>query len=129
MTTGATATVKGGFWPTNGVVSLGSISGKGPWRRRVAQQLDGYSAMDQRALLLALDGVAPGAVAAKTLGRIENNVELGGKRVIETNTIVNRVTVAGDVTELNADLLTLTTRSSKGSSPPANKDGNPLGTR
>lgn len=129
MTTGATATVKGGFYPTNGVSSLGSISGKGPWRRRVAQWLDGYGALDQRALLLALDGVAPGGTASKTLGRIANDTELGGKRVVETNTFINRATVAGDVTELNADLLTLTTRTSKGASPVANKDGNPLGTR
>jgi len=83
MTTGATATVKGGFWPTNGVVSLASQSGKGPWRRRVAQWLDGYGSMDQRALLLALDGVVAGSNATKTLGRIEHNVELGGKRVVE----------------------------------------------
>lgn len=129
MTTGATATVRGGFWPNNGVSSLPSISGKGPWRRRIAQAFDNYSMYDQRALLLALDGVIAGSNATKTLGRIENNVELGGKRVIETNTFVNRNTTAGDVTELNADFLTLTTRTSKGSSPPANKDGNPLGTR
>lgn len=129
MTTGATATVKGGFWPVNGVTSVASISGKGPWRRRVAQAFDTYGLMDQRALAVALDGVVAGSNATKTLGRIENNVELGGKRVVETNTLVNRNTTAGDVTEENADFFTLTSRTTKGSSPPANKDGNPLGTR
>lgn len=129
MTTGATATVKGGFWPNNGVTSLTQSSGKSVWRRRIARALATYGMMDQRALLLALDGVAPGAAALKTLGRIEANAELSGKRTIETNTIINRVSAAGDVTELNADFLTFTTRTTKGSSPVANKDGNPLGTR
>lgn len=129
MTIGATATVKGGFWPTNGVTSLGSISGKGPWRRRIAMALDSKGLLDQRALMLALDGVVPGSLASKTYGRVQNSVELGGKRVVEAETIISRNTAAGDVTEINADFLTMTTRTSYGASPVANKDGNPLGTR
>lgn len=129
MTTGATATVKGGFWPTNGVATLSSISGKGPGRRRIAQEFGMKSQMDQRALLRALDGVVAGSNATKTLSRIENNVELGGKRVVETETLINRNTAAGDVTELNLDYLTMTTRTTYGASPKPNLDGNPLGTR
>lgn len=129
MTTGATAQVKGGFWPQNGVSSLVSASGKGSQRRQIAQLLGRKSLMDQRELLETLDGVVAGSAAVKTLSRIEANVELGGKRVVETETIINRNTVAGDVTELNADFLTLTSRTSFGASPKPNLDGNPLGTR
>lgn len=129
MTTGATAQVKGGFWPQNGVTSLASISGKGAQRRVIAQMFDAKGQFDQRALLTALDGVVPGSNATKTLSRIEANVELGGKRVVETETLINRNTAAGDVTELNADYLTMTSRTSFGGSPKPNLDGNPLGTR
>lgn len=129
MTVGSTATVKGGFWPANGVASLSSMSGKGPQRRIVAQLLARKGQQDQRALLNALDGVVAGSAATKTQSRVQAVEELGGKRIIETETIINRNTAAGDVTELNADYLTLTTRTTFGSSPPANKDGNPLGTR
>lgn len=82
-----------------------------------------------RELMVQLNGVAPGAAALKTLGRVQASTELGGKRVIETDTIVNRVTAAGDVTAIAANLLTYTTRTTFGASPKANLDGNPLGTR
>lgn len=124
----ATATVLGGFWPTNGVTNLTQQS-KGSARRLVSQILDGKSAMPLRALMRALDGVAAGATASKTLTRIENNSELGGKRVVETETLISRATVAGDVTTINADVLSLTARTTSGSSPVANGDLNPLGYR
>jgi len=129
MTVGATATVKGGFWPANGVQSLTQISGKGALRRLIAQALAVDQLSDQRELLETLNGVAPGATALKTSARVVAAEELGGKRLIEQVTIINRATTAADVTELNADFLTLTTRTSFGATPPANKDLNPLGTR
>jgi len=129
MTTPATATVLGGFWPANGVSSLASISGKGEERRFVAQNLGHRGQMPQRALMVALIGVAPGATATKNLARITASSELGGLRPIETVALINRATVAADVTELTADYLTLTTRTTLGASPPANLDRNPLGTR
>jgi len=129
MTVGATATVKGGFWPANGIGSLTQISGKGSLRRIVAQALGMDQLQDQRELLETLNGVAPGATALKTSARVVAAEELGGKRLIEQVTIINRATTAADVTELNADFLTLTTRTSFGATPPANKDLNPLGTR
>ena len=125
----ATATVKGGFWPTNGVNTLTSISGRAAGWRRLRQLLGDKSLMPTRALALALDGVAPGATAAKTLSRIQASSELGGKRTIETETLINRATLAADVTDLNNNLYTLTTKTSFGASPVANKDRNPLGTR
>jgi hypothetical protein len=56
-------------------------------------------------------------------------VELGGVRATEAINLINRATVAGDVTEINADILSVTTRTTFGASPPSNKDGNPLGYR
>jgi hypothetical protein len=129
MTSKATATVKGGFWEINAVPSLVSSSGRSWGRYQAAKVLAKKGLMALRATMRALDGVAPGAAATKTLARIENNAELGGKRVIETETLINRVTVAGDVTEINADVLSLSTRTTFGASPKPNLDQNPLGTR
>ena len=127
---GATATVKGGLFEQAGLATLTQISGVTGTERRVQQLLSRKGARATRALMLALDGVVAGSNATATVGRVEANVEQGGKRVIETQTLINRNTVAGDVTTLNADMLgTLTSRTTFGASPPANKDGNPLGTR
>lgn len=120
----ATATVKGGFWPTNGVSSLASMSGKG-YRRRVAQWMSRKGAYAEREILRTLDGAVPGTTATKTLGRVEANVELGGKRVIEVETLVNRATTAADVTETKADLLSLSARTTKAAQ--VNLNRSPLG--
>lgn len=124
----ATATVLGGFWSVNGVTSLTQLS-KGSARRLAAQLLDGKSSMPLRQIMRTLDGVVAGSTATKTLSRIENNIELGGKRVVETETLISRATVAGDITIINADVLSLTARTTSGSSPIANGDLNPLGYR
>jgi len=129
MTTMATATVLGGFWPTNGVNSLASISGEGEERRAVAKLLGHRSMLPIREVWRALTGVAPGGLAQKNLTRISASPELGGQRPIETVALVNRVTTAADVTEIVADFLTYTTRTTFGANPPANLDRNPLGTR
>lgn len=130
MTTPATATVLGGFWPQNGVNSLASMSGEGIGRNIVAQALGiERGQLAQRAIMVALMGVAPGATATKTIGRVVAAVELGGLRPTEVQTLVNRATTAADVTEMTTDYLTLTTRTTFGASPPANLDRNPLGTR
>lgn len=124
----ATATVLGGFWSVNGVTSLTQLS-KGSARRLVAQRLDGKSSMPLRQIMRTLDGAVAGSTATKTLSRIENNVELGGKRTVETETLISRATVAGDITIINADVLSLTGRTTSGASPIANGDLNPLGYR
>ncbi len=126
----ATANVKGGLFSQYDTTLVQINSGRGTVRRRIAQSLDGDSMRPLRGLMKALDGVAPGAVATETKGRIEANSELGGKRVIESVALINRATTAGDVTEINASVLnTLTSRTTFGANPVANKDGNPLGTR
>jgi hypothetical protein len=129
MTTQAVATVLGGFWPTNGVNSLSGLSGESPWRRRAAQGFDTHGLLALREIMRALNGVAPGGTASKTKARVAASVELGGARAIENQSLVNRVTTTADRDEITADLLTLTTRTTFGASPPANLDRNPLGTR
>lgn len=127
--TAATATVSGGFWPTNGVSSLASISGTNAQRKSAAFALSRKQLLGLREIMETLDGAASGSAASKTLGRIENNVELGGVRVIETETLISRNTAAGDITDINATILAFSTKTTFGSSPVANGDGNPLGTR
>jgi len=129
MASAATATVRGGFWPQNGVGSLVSASGRSHGREQVARTLGTKGLLALRETARALDGVAPGGAALKALTRIVAAEELGGKRVVETVNLINRVTTAADVTEINADLLTFSTRTTFGANPPANRDGNPLGTR
>ena len=57
-----------------------------------------------RKLAQALNGAAVGGAALYTEGRVQASVgitaEQGGKRVIETNTYINRVTVAADQTRI-----------------------------
>jgi hypothetical protein len=125
---GAVATVKGGLFEQYGT-TLTQVQGTGPARRRVAQALSQKGQLALREIAETLDGVVAGSTASKTYSRVEANEEQGGVRVIETQSLVNRATTANDVTEINSDLLSLSSRTTFGSSPPANLDGNPLGTR
>jgi hypothetical protein len=123
------ATVLGGYFPENGVATLTNATTRGSRRRAAAQALDGKGTFDIRARMTALDGVAPGATAAKTFMVVEANVELGGLRAITTETLINRATTSGDVTIIEATVNTMSSKTTFGASPPANLDGNPLGTR
>lgn len=126
------ATVKGGFFPTNGVTTLTpiSVTDRGWSRRQVSRILAKRGMQAIRQLAIALDGVAPGGTAQKFNVYVgAAGTELGGKRPVQQNVIINRATTAGDVTEINADLFTYSERTTFGASPVANKDGNPLGTR
>jgi|SRR5882762_4457274 len=126
----ATANVKGGlFGDSAGLLTLPSISGKSFNRTFAAKLLQTKSMLFLRSRMVALDGVVAGSNATKTFPQVEANSELGGKRAITITTLINRNTTSADVTEINADVLSLTTRTSFGASPVANKDGNPLGTR
>ena len=128
MAESAVATVKGGFWEQYGS-TVTQVQGTGALRRHIARMLSRKGVQDLRARMTALDGVAAGANATKTQPRVEPNVELGGKRTIETETLINRNTTAADIVVIEADVNTYSTRTTFGASPPANLDGNPLGTR
>ena len=123
------ATVKGGFWPENGVATLNTAHTTGPHRRRIQQQFSKKGNRYWRELATTLNGVAAGAAASETQTRIAASAELGGVRAIETETLLSRVTVAQDVTDLNADFFSPLMNKTYDSTPPANLDGNPLGTR
>lgn len=124
----AIATVKGGFWPENGVSTLTQASGVGASVRRAAQALATKGAMARRELMETLNGAAAGSAALKTLSRVAHSEELGGVRTIETETLVDRNTTAADEAAIDADVLSLSTRTYD-PTPVANLDGNPLGTR
>ena len=127
---GATATVKGGLFETLAIPSLTQIQGRTPGLVRAVRQAMGKKGMRKaRELALTLDGVVAGSAASDTNARVEASSELGGKRTVETETIVGRNSLAADVTELNAYLFAFSTKTTFGSSPVANKDGNPLGTQ
>ena len=124
------ATVLGGFWPTNGVGTLGSIPGaRGYGRRVVAQMLGGSRLLAFKELADRLNGAAPGVTATKTMPVIAASTELGGVRQIVQATLINRPTTAADQQEIDDDLYTMTNRTTFGATPPINGDRNPLGTR
>lgn len=128
ITSIASATVKGGFWPENGVTTLAQIGAWRAGRRKVAMALGRKGMMAVREVMETLNGAAAGNAASKVLARIEANTELGGKRTIENETIYSANTAAADVTVINEDLLAFSTKTYD-PTPPANLDGNPLGTR
>lgn len=119
------ATVRGGFWEVNGGVYNWPISTTSRLRDAAATWID--KAKSDRAVLLALLGVAPGANATDTYKRVIASDELGGARPIETVTNINRATTAADVTDLTADVMTYGGLDSAVAVP--NGDQNPLGTR
>ena len=124
------ATVKGGFWETNGVGNLGSIPGaRGYGRRVVAQMMGGSRLLAFKEIADRLNGAAPGLVATKTVPVVSASVELGGVRPIQQVQIINRATTAADALEIDEDLYTMTNRTTFGANPPINGDRNPLGTR
>lgn len=120
----ATATIKGGFWEVNLTPSLVSISGKNSNRRLVSYALGRKSTYGLREIVRTLDGAVAGTVATKALNRIQNNSELGGKRTVETETLISRATTAQDITDTKADLFSLSARTTKAAQ--TNLNRNPL---
>lgn len=122
------ATVKGGFFEQNGVGILNTIETTSPLRRNVAQLMARKSMRALRRAARTLNGVVAGSVATETQTRVDSAVELSGKRTIETETLISRATTGADVIDITADLFTMSTKTYN-PTPPANLDGNPLGTR
>src|SRR5262245_44126823 len=125
----SSATVKGGFYETNGVGTLSSISGEDGQRRLVRDQLAAKGLMALRAIMDALTGAAPGGTATKNYTVVGAREELGGARPVDTQVLVNRVTTAADVTEIKSEILSYATKNTFGPNPPPNLVRNPLGTR
>jgi hypothetical protein len=133
MAAPATATVLGGWWNTQGVGSLSSISGRNNVQRQSLQGFGGrggYGSVTRRVIYNALLGAAPGGVVQIQQPRIEPSVELGGVRKVLTggqSLIYNTVTTAADATEMGEWLTRMSSFTSTPS--PMNGDRNPLGTR
>lgn len=121
----AVASVKGGFWPENSVNTLSQVSGVGSARRRAAQALATKGTMALRELMETLNGTAAGSAALKQLSRVAHSEELGGVRTIETESLVDRVSAADDESAIDADILSLSTRTYD-PTPVTNGNGNPL---
>lgn len=77
-------------------------------RRRLRRAEKGLGSLAQREILRALVGAAVGGTASKTHTRINApdlvNPSLGGVRVIDTITDINRATVAADQTNITLEL-------------------------
>lgn len=94
--------VKSDFWGNN----YSFIRAKSSLRKVIARLLNQKENRVDRELLLTLNGVAPGQTALDTMKRVAaDRIENGGKRTIEAETLINRVTTADDVTDLNTSLL------------------------
>lgn len=95
-------TVKADFWGNN----FAFIQDQSNFRKIIARMFNLKENRRDRALLNSLVGAAAGSNATATLKRVQHSrTELGGKRVIETETLVNRNTTAQDVTDLKAKIL------------------------
>jgi hypothetical protein len=129
MSIAFSASVAGGLFEANSVSTITNVTTRGFLRRRAAQSLDAKGTLELRARMTALDGVVPGSTALKNYTRVDSSSELGGVRGIETQVLINRATTNADVTEIEATVNSLSSKTTFGASPPANLDGNPLGTR
>jgi hypothetical protein len=77
----------------------------GAYRRWLARHFNKTGNRKDRALIAALLGAAAGATATATRARIAHSTtELGGKRTMETQTLINRATTAQDDTDLTAQI-------------------------
>lgn len=124
----ASAIVRGGFWPENGVGVL-TLSGESSYARRTIARIlstKGQSATRER--MSALLGAVAGGQASYMRTYVSNSEELGGKRTIAQDMLIYRPTTAADDTEITADYLTYSTRTYD-PTPVINGDRNPLGDR
>lgn len=95
--------VKSDFWGNN----YSMIQSQSNFRKIIARMFGLKQNRRDRALLNALVGAAAGATAAASMKKVAHDrLELGGKRTIETETLVNRATTSGDVADIKAALLT-----------------------
>lgn len=124
----ASALVRGGFWPENGVSTL-TLSGESSYARHsIARLLSTKGQVATRERMSVLLGAVPGSVATRARTYVSNSEELGGKRAIASDVLIARATTAADDTEITADYLTYSTRTYN-PNPVINGDRNPLGDR
>lgn len=97
--------VKSAFW--NDSYSFVRSTGNNSHRKQIARLLNQRQNRKDRQLMNVLLGAVAGTTATATNKRVAHSAsELGGKRTIETETLVNRASTAGDDTDLTAAYLT-----------------------
>lgn len=84
------------------------VKGKAPNTRKLKQLMRDQEMRTLRALMVALNGVAPGGTASATVRQVANNGgsannvtsvgALGGRRALQTRTLINRATTSADQT-------------------------------
>lgn len=80
-------------------------------RKGIARVLDRRMNRKDRELMRVLLGAVAGTTATKQYKRIVHSLtELGGKRLMETVSLVNRATTAADDTDLSANILAYSSR-------------------
>jgi len=122
------AAVKGGMFEANGVAILATIHTTRSGRRASAWPLSRKGQLYFRELMSKLTGAAPGVQTDKKLARIAATVELGGVRPIEQEVLCAGPTTVNHVNLIQNNILSWSTKTYN-PNPPANLDGNPLGTR
>jgi hypothetical protein len=94
-------TSKSDFWGG----SYAQVNTNSTMRKWEARLLSRRMNLKDRELVRTLLGAAAGSTATKTYKRIVHSLtELGGKRLMETVTLVGRATTSADVTNLNAKI-------------------------
>jgi hypothetical protein len=123
------AAVKGGLFETAGQSYLVTAHTTRGLRRKAATALGMRGQLYFRELMSKLNGQAVGAQTDKKLARVAASEELGGVRPIELEVLCAGPTTANHKTLVDNNILSRTTKTTFGNSPPPNLDGNPLGTR
>lgn len=99
---------------------------KAPLRKRVSRTFREVGSFSFRQLMLTLNGVVAGSTATKSMSRAKEEAVAGlaasngGKRTIESRSLINRATTAADVTAISNMLQDQTDPSSY----PTDKSGN-----
>lgn len=100
-------TSKSAFWGD----SYAQVNTNSTMRRGIARLFNQKMNQKDRELIRTLLGAVAGTTATKQYKRVvHSQTELGGKRLTETVTLVNRATVAGDTTDLKAKLFAFSSR-------------------
>ena len=94
-----------GLWDNVFAQPYALLNEPGSAARDVARTMFPEAQRDVGAVMAALNGAAPGAVATATLTEVApiqaDGMNLGGQRPIATQTLINRATTAADVVALN----------------------------
>ena len=95
-----------GLWNNQHGQDYALITSRSNLMQRIAKLFAREGARADAELLTTLNGAAAGGTAAETRTRVtavqaDTNLLLGGRRIMETQTVVNRATTAADETRFD----------------------------